>query len=131
MQINKRTIVLLLSAVFVIAVIVVGVWTFVGRGDQAKTPAGRNVEVRISITEEGFSPATVTVEQGMTVVWSNDTAKPHRVGANPYPDASSLPGLQSGDIAPGDTYAYTFDAAGTYGYTDYTEPTVGGSVQVK
>ena len=131
MQVTKLTIVLFTSVVFVAAVVVAGVFTFTGRDKQPQTAAGRSIEVRIAITEEGFSPATVTIEKGMTVVWSNDTAEPHRVGANPYPDASSLPGLKSGDIAPGDTYSYTFDVGGTYGYADYTKPTVSGSVQVK
>lgn len=126
---NKKTITLFIGVVFIIAVIVTAAVSFFIRNDDNVNDAP--VEVRVSITEEGFSPATVSIERGMTVVWVNETATTHQVGANPYPDASSLPELKSGDIAPGESYSYTFNASGTFGYADYTNPTTGGSVQVK
>ena len=126
---NKKKIGTLIAILFVLAVVVVGALTLVNRRDE-KQVAGTN-EIRVSITDEGFSPSTITVTKDTKVVWVNDTAAPHKVGANPYPDASSLPGLKSDVIAPGESYGYTFKDAGTFNYADYTAPTVGGSVQVR
>ena len=126
---SKKKVGLIIAVVFVLAVFIAGVIALLNRKDDA--PVSTTNEVRVSITEDGFSPATISINAGATVVWSNDTAEPHKVGANPYPDASSLPDLKSEEIAPGDSYSYTFRASGTYGYADYTKPTVSGSVQVK
>ncbi len=125
---NKKIIILLVSAAFILAVIVTALFSFFTR---EKPVVEKTTEVRVSVTEDGFFPATLSITRDMTVVWVNDTAKPVRIGANPYPDASSLPGLKSGDIAPGDSYSYTFTASGTFGYANYNEPTEGGSVQVQ
>jgi plastocyanin len=125
----KKKIGTIVAIVFVLAVIVVGALTMVNRRDTTESE-GSN-EIRISITDEGFSPSTVTVAKGTTVVWVNDTAAPREVGSNPYPDASSFPGLRSDAIGPGESYSFTFSALGTIGYADYTNPTTSGSIQVK
>ncbi len=126
---NKKKIGLVLAFLFVFVVFVAGIIALVQNSH--KQPESTTSDIRIAITEDGFSPATVTVNSGMTVVWVNNTAAPRKIGANPYPDAGSLPDLLSGDIAPGSTYSYTFRSSGNFEYADYTRPTVTGTVQVK
>jgi plastocyanin len=88
--------------------------------------------VVINITDHGFVPATLVVDAGTKVTWHNQTASPHQVGSNPYPGHTDLPGLYSASaIGPDETYSYTFSQTGTFGYSDYTNPTVGGTVTVK
>lgn len=60
-------------------------------------------------TEVPFDPATLTVAVGDTVTWYNADIAVHTV--------TSDTGLfDSGDLAPGDTWSYTFAEAGTYTY---------------
>lgn len=66
-----------------------------------------------------FTPETITVNVGDTVTWSNTTQAPHT--------STSDDGVwDSGNIAPGETYSFTFEEAGTYGYfCAYHEDQVG------
>jgi plastocyanin len=88
--------------------------------------------ITVNITDTGFVPATLAVSVGTKVTWHNQTASPHQVGSNPYPAHSDLPDFYSSQpIGPDGTYSYTFSTAGTWNYSDYTKPTVGGTVKVK
>ncbi len=65
----------------------------------------------ISIDAEGFSHASVTILVGETVTWTNnDAGVTHSVTAE---DGT----FDSGDLAPGETFAHTFTEAGTYAYS--------------
>ncbi|MDX1645070.1 MAG: plastocyanin/azurin family copper-binding protein, partial [Thermoanaerobaculia bacterium] len=71
-----------------------------------------------------FEPATVRIERGQTVLWTNPSEVKHTVTANPAiviePESVTLPSgaapFDSGPIAPGEFFAYTFTVVGTYDY---------------
>lgn len=63
----------------------------------------------VSITGFKFSPATLTISNGVTVTWTNMDAAAHTVTA----DDNSF---NSGTLQKGDTYTHKFTAAGTYKY---------------
>jgi plastocyanin len=71
-----------------------------------------------------FSPEQATIKIGDTVLWRNKTLLSHTVTADPQKvddpaDVSLPPGAQpfaSGDIEPGEVFAYRFKTAGTYHY---------------
>jgi plastocyanin len=75
---------------------------------------------------QGFSPDAITVVLGVnsTVVWTNNDSQPHTVTANGA-------GFDSGYMAPGATYTYTFSAPGTYDYHCTYHPWMTGTVTVK
>jgi len=78
----------------------------------APTPA----PVAVVIQNYGFNPQTITVPVGTTVTWTNlDTAQ-HQVANSGT--STFGPGLmfQSGILGKGDSYSYTFTAAGSYQY---------------
>ena len=56
-----------------------------------------------------FSPASLTVTVGTTVVWQNGTGAPHTVTSD---TGSTLNGM----LNTGGTYSFTFTKAGTYSY---------------
>lgn len=65
---------------------------------------------RISIQNGAFNPATVTVMQSGTVLWvNNDNEQAHTVTA----DNGSF---DSGDIQPGGSFSFTFNAVGPHTY---------------
>lgn len=71
-----------------------------------------------------FLPETVRVRAGQTVRWVNGSALMHTVTADPAAAADpanvELPAgaapFDSGEMSPGDTFAYTFTVPGTYRY---------------
>lgn len=88
-------------------------------------------QATVSITKQGFVPATLSVKPGTVVTWVNEDKNPHRIASNPYPSHTDLPGLDSNaPIGPTGTYQYTFKDTGTFGYHDHYSPTTNGSVIV-
>ena len=72
---------------------------------EERLPSSPRVEV--TMTDNRFTPGTVTVPAGGTVVWRNTSQMVHTVTGN---------GFSSGNLAPGATYSRTFGAAGTHSY---------------
>jgi len=86
----------------------------------------------VSITASGFSPATVTVRSGTTVVFQNADTEPHWVASAPHPVHTGLLGFDAASpMAPGAFYAFTFTAPGTFGYHDHLNPATSGRVIVQ
>lgn len=79
-----------------------------------------------NVSSKGYLPTTMTVVLGVnnTIVWTNNDSSPHTVTAN---DGS----FESGNMAPGQTYSFTFTAPGTYMYHCTYHPWMVASVTVK
>jgi plastocyanin len=58
----------------------------------------------------GFSPATLTIKKGTTVIWKNVSLAPHTVTSD---DGQTF---DSGTVAVGNTFKFTFKTAGTFSY---------------
>jgi plastocyanin len=58
----------------------------------------------------GFSPATLTIKMGTTVIWKNVSLAPHTVTSD---DGQTF---DSGTVAVGNTFKFTFKTAGTFSY---------------
>ena len=70
-----------------------------------------------------YSPAKLTVRQGQTATWQNNTTTIHTVTictasacSGVGPGTGSDPAFNSGTINPGATFAHQFLAVGTYNY---------------
>jgi len=68
-------------------------------------------QVSVSLNAGAISPATITINPGDTVVWSNTSGSNQSVTANNGT-------FQSGTIAPTGSFAATFNTPGTYQYYD-------------
>jgi plastocyanin len=78
----------------------------------------------ISIYGSGFSPKSTTITQGDTVTWVNRDNTTHQVLADKGQFVSPILGR-------GQTYSFTFNAAGNYGYKDELHPKLVGTITVK
>ncbi|MBI5362070.1 MAG: VCBS repeat-containing protein [Planctomycetes bacterium] len=65
--------------------------------------------VAVSVTDAGFAPDPLTIQAGATVTWTNNSSVARNVKAATAPWS-----FDSGSIAIGSTYAYTFVEPGTY-----------------
>jgi len=77
----------------------------------------------VAIKNFAFSPATVTVTAGSTVVWTNDDSIQHDITFNGG-------GIASGVLNHNDTFSHTFPTAGTYHYICSIHPFMHGTVIV-
>jgi plastocyanin len=80
---------------------------------------GEGTGTVIMLVDKTFSPSELTVPVGTTVVWKHESSLPHTV--------TSDTGLfDSGTLARGDTFEFTFTKAGTYPYHCKFHGDVGG-----
>jgi plastocyanin len=79
------------------------------------TQAGNTQTVMIITGSSGlaFSPASLTIKAGTTVVWKNTTSVSHTVTSD---DGKSFDSGSANPIAPGATFSFTFNTAGTFAY---------------
>ena len=87
-----------------------------------KTPAAGNITVNIK--NFIFDPATITVKPGTRVTWVNNDSVPHTVTS----DSGSL--LNSGTLAPGQSFSFSFSSATSVNYHCVLHPAMKGVVIV-
>jgi plastocyanin len=88
------------------------------------TPPSAGSGTAVSIGSKGFRPKNISVKVGATLTWTNNDTTQQSV-------KSDAPGLfDSGMLAPGATFSYTFSAAGTFPYHSAGSNSIFGSVIV-
>jgi plastocyanin len=81
---------------------------------------------------KAYSPNPIQIQRGTTVVWRNyDTTSHTVVSGKGMSDTSLGKMFESAPIAPGKTFSYRFDTAGTYDYFCTLHPAMVGTVVVK
>jgi plastocyanin len=84
----------------------------------------------VSISGMTFSPATLTVAVGTTVIWTNNDSVAHTVTSdNGLFDSGSI--SSAGGYGGGGAYSYTFSTAGTFGYHCTVHPTMTAKIIVQ
>ncbi len=95
---------------------------------QTTSPSG---SMMITIQNFAFSPASITVPRGSTVMWTNQDSVQHQI----INDATTTSGqgqiFESNPIGQGQSYSFTFNTAGTYPYHCNIHPSMKGTVIVQ
>ena len=102
------------------------------------TPAIK--EVTVNITSAGFSPASVEINKGDTVTWTNKAASPSWPASAVHPTHGVY--TESGgcigskfdackDLSTGEKFSFVFNQAGTWKYHDHLNTGSTGTVIVK
>ncbi|MBI2109238.1 MAG: cupredoxin family copper-binding protein [Parcubacteria group bacterium] len=92
---------------------------------EVPAPSVVEVPVRVLATIQGFafSPASITVKKGTTIVWTNKDSVGHTVtGGGGGPDSRLL--------GEGESYSFTFNNAGVFNYVCSPHPSMRGTVTV-
>lgn len=79
----------------------------------------------VEIANFAFSPANITVKQGTTVTWTNNDSTVHTATSTDGPA-----GFDSGNLSRGESFSFTFEAAGTYNYICTPHPSMTGTITV-
>ncbi|HLL80945.1 MAG TPA: cupredoxin domain-containing protein [Ktedonobacteraceae bacterium] len=90
-------------------------------------PPPTTVEVSITFDSSGsftFSPAALTIQPNTTIVWKNRTQTPHTVSSD---NGTSF---NSGTLAPGGSFSFTFKQAGNFAYHCQFHPYMTASITV-
>jgi plastocyanin len=120
MNTMKRKI-LILCTLLVLSAAILGTAVALKQSSRAADAAGVTKTVTISATFK-YTPATLTIKAGTTVVWKNSSTSAHTVTGT---------GFNSPTINPGATYKHTFTKKGTYAYHCVFHPYMKGTVVVQ
>ena len=102
----------------------------------------------IEMTSSGFAPSMLTVSKGDTVNWINRDTEKHWPASAVHPTHTVYPGsdikkcFEAGTdktsifdacrgLDPGESYSFTFNEIGTWGYHDHLNAKLFGKVTVK
>jgi len=77
----------------------------------------------VTIQGDVFSPSSLTVKVGDTITWTNNDNHDHTVTSNTGT-------FNSGNIANGSTFSFTFNTAGTYSYNCSIHTSMTGTIVV-
>ncbi len=86
---------------------------------KAKAAAKTHV---VQIRGSAFTPASMTINVGDSVVWNNKDIIPHTATGKSF---------DSGNMDVGASYKFVFKKKGTYSYTCSYHPTMHGTIVVK
>jgi plastocyanin len=78
----------------------------------------------IVISNYEFSPKSIIIPRGTTVVWTNDDDVEHTID-------SDIGNVSSGGISPGETFSVIFTVPRTYRYHSDDIPSMKGTIIVK
>jgi amicyanin len=88
----------------------------------SQSPTGTTYNIAIS--GFSFSPASLSIKAGDTVIWTNQDSVPHTVTS----DSGSE--LNSPTFGKGKTYSHTFTTTGTYNYHCTIHPNMKATIIV-
>jgi plastocyanin len=94
-------------------------------GQSQSTDTKPEATNQVVINNFAFSPANITVKKGTTVTWMNNDSTTHTVTEN-----DGQKGPDSGDLATGKSYSFTFESNGTFKYHCAIHPEMTGTVIV-
>jgi plastocyanin len=89
----------------------------------ATSSARTDATINVKITQGAFAPASVTINTGDTVTWTNNTNGMHQVVSDDGVFVSPV-------LTAGQSYSFTFKAAGKYVYHDALHPALKGTTTV-
>lgn len=105
--------------------------------------ASKNI---ITYTDEGYTPNLITIKKGETVVWKNESTDSMWTASAVHPTHRAYPGTDISacetqtlmpmfdaceKIVPGQSWSFTFNNVGTWGYHNHKEASHAGKVVVQ
>lgn len=121
---NRKTAVAMVAVLIIVigAVYYFGGYNYGSPANTVSPSSAAQGSNQVSINNFAFSPAVLNVSAGTTVVWINNDSAAHRISGN---------GFQSGDLAKGQSYSFTFTSVGTFDYICSIHPSMKGAIIVK
>ena len=95
----------------------------------------------VKYTNQGFSPKTISINEGDTVTWTNESNLNLWVASSIHPTHNEYPEESDSDcggstfdacigIGPGEEWSFTFNEVGSWDYHDHLNPSRTGTVEV-
>ena len=80
----------------------------------------KNDQIIVEYTDKGFVPNEISIKQGQTVEWVNKTTNPMWVASDDHPAHLIYPEFDAKKrFMENETYSFTFDKVGEWGYHNH------------
>ena len=108
-------------------------------GEKTPLPSSRSTattqpstdSLTVLYSSSGFSPPSLTVKVGQTVIFENDSSRPMWVASNPHPVHTGLSTFDAKkNFSAGQNYSFTFSKVGSFGYHNHSNPSDTGTIVV-
>jgi len=103
-------------------------WIYACSDSSTDPGNGDPAENEIWMVDRSFTPESIEVETGTTITWSNESNEVHTVTSGTPGNADGV--FNSGDVAPGGEFTYTFNESGTFDYFCIPHPEMTAEVIV-
>jgi plastocyanin len=88
--------------------------------------------ITISYTNNGFQPSDLgTINVGDKVTFMNNSSGQMFVASDPHPSHTNYPEFESSSLGPGQSYSFTFQKTGTWGFHNHNNSSHKGTVTVQ
>ncbi len=112
-----------LGLALLVCTVLVGCGGGGGGGDDGAT---------VRMGADGFSPETLTVEAGETVTFENTGDDDRWPASNVHPTHELYPEFDARKaVLPDESYSFTFERPGRWGYHDHLNPDLQGTIVVE
>ncbi len=95
------------------------------------TTSEASSENTITYTNDGFSPATLTVKSGTKITIKNDSSHALQFDSDPHPVHTDDPELNVGVVSPGKSMTFTATNTGSHGYHNHLNSSDTGTIVVQ
>ncbi|MDB5187147.1 MAG: hypothetical protein JWM07_619 [Candidatus Saccharibacteria bacterium] len=85
---------------------------------------------KITYTDDGFSPSTLTVKKGSTITVKNDSSVDVMFSSADHPVHQQQPELNMKTLRPGESGTITVTKVGSWGYHDHIDESMTGMIIV-
>lgn len=85
----------------------------------------------ITLSTDGFSPETLSINAGTKVTWTNKSGSVASINSAVHPTHLVYPPLNLGEVQDGASVTLTFDKPGTYKYHNHLNPSQKGTIVVQ
>ena len=98
-------------------------------GEPKPAPAAK---LEVIYTANGFSPKSLIVKAGDTVVFKNNSGRDFWPASAPHPIHTNYPEFDAKRaITSGASYSFTFTRVGSWKYHDHLNPSINGTIAVQ
>ena len=100
-------------------------------GAETTPETSGNNEYTVEVLSSGFSPKTLEINQGDTVTWVNKRSSSSWPASNNHPTHEIYPEFDAKmGLKTGETYSFTFEKTGSWGYHDHLSSSTTGTIIV-